>query len=213
MPDSREALEYIGSISVYILFAAVIFFGSIAAGYLYSKAEPEAVRLIVEEIVKEFGQFKDYSLAHLLLRIFAQNTLLGLVAMLLGLGFGILSLLFLAYNGVMIGLVIYEVEQKLGLRYIIAGLTPHGVIEVPTILICVAIGMRLGIEVINKLKGKSDASIRRELKKGMRIYIFWIVPLLFIAALVEVLITPLVIYYATNSTAVIQLFNPAVHDI
>lgn len=191
-PDARETWAYIRSIWLYILLSAAVFFGSIVAGYHYSQANPEAVKPVVEEIVKEFSQFKDYPLPILMLRIFAQNTLLSVFALLLGLGFCIPSLAFLAYNGWIIGLVIYEVEQKLGLQYIIAGLTPHGIIEVPMILISVATGVRLGVEVIMALLGRGD--VKGEFKKGLSIYIFWIVPLLFIAALVEISITPLIIF-------------------
>ncbi len=191
-PDAREMLMYIHSLKFYILLAAAVFFGSMAAGYQYSQANPDAIKSTVEEIMKEFAQFKDYSLPVLMLRIFVQNTTLCFLALLLGLGFGIPSLAILASNGWMIGLVIYEVQQKLGFQYIIAGLTPHGIIEVPMILISVAIGLRLGIEVIKVILGHGD--LRGEFKKGLSIYIFWVVPLLFIAAFIEISITPLMIF-------------------
>ncbi|MEM2934324.1 MAG: stage II sporulation protein M [Methanocellales archaeon] len=191
-PDTGEMLMYIRDLKLYILLAGAVFFGSMAAGYQYSQANPEAIKSIVEEIIKEFAQFKDYPLPVLMLRIFAQNTMLSFLALLLGLGFGVLSLAFLAYNGWIIGLVIYEVQQKLGLQYIIAGLVPHGIIEVPMILISVAIGLRLGVEVIRVILGSGN--LRGEFKKGLIIYIFLVVPLLFIAALVEISITPLIIF-------------------
>jgi stage II sporulation protein M len=191
-PDAREMLMYIEDLKFYILIAAAVFFSSMAAGYQYSQANPEAIKSTVEEIIKEFAQFKEYSLPVLMLRIFAQNTMLSFLALLLGLGFGILSLAFLAYNGWIIGLVIYEVQQKLGFQYIVAGLVPHGVIEVPMILISVAIGLRLGIEVIKVILGSGN--LRGEFKRGLSIYIFWIVPLLFIAAFIEISITPFILF-------------------
>ncbi|MEM2924895.1 MAG: stage II sporulation protein M [Methanocellales archaeon] len=191
-PNAKEILMYISDLKLYILLAAGVFFGSMVAGYQYSQVNPEAIKSTVEEIMKEFAEFKDYPLPVLMLRIFAQNTILSFLALLLGLCFGVLSLAFLAYNGWIIGLVIYEVQQKMGSQYIIAGLVPHGIIEVPMILISVAIGFRLGVEVIKVILG--NGNLRREFKKGLSIYIFLVVPLLFIAALVEISITPLIIF-------------------
>jgi stage II sporulation protein M len=68
-------------------------------------------------------------------------------------------------------------------------LLPHGVIELPAVLLGTSIGLAIGIQALKRLTGKSDRKIGAELASGLRYFCSIIVPLLFIAALVEAFVT------------------------
>lgn len=71
--------------------------------------------------------------------------------------------------------------QKEGLIVFLA-IVPHGIFELPAFLLSVAIGLRLGREV---LKRKSERHLKKELGGGLKVFVILILPLLLIAALIE----------------------------
>jgi stage II sporulation protein M len=74
------------------------------------------------------------------------------------------------------------------LSFVLVGLIPHGIIEIPTLLLCSAMGMSLGYSLINRLRGRG--SLRLELIKAMRLFITRILPLIVLAAVIEVTVSP-----------------------
>jgi stage II sporulation protein M len=81
-------------------------------------------------------------------------------------------------------------EQSL--LYLAGGLLPHGIIEIPMVVISAAVGIRLGLKVIAAFKGES-VSLKEEMITGIKFFFYWIMPLLFIAAVVETFITSAII--------------------
>ena len=71
-------------------------------------------------------------------------------------------------------------------------IVPHGVLELPAIFLGTSIGLRLGAHAWRWLAGKADKTLFSELGDGLRIYFSLIVPLLLVAAAVEVYVTPLI---------------------
>jgi stage II sporulation protein M len=84
------------------------------------------------------------------------------------------------------------VLQKEGLLYLLAGILPHGIIELPTVLVSIGLGFRLGYLLILSILGER-VDLRGEMKTAVRILIRWIMPLLLIAAAIETFITPIAI--------------------
>lgn len=167
----------------YLLLAALMFVASTTAGYGYSALNPEFSATLTSELSSRFGILVELPPPLLMLRIFIQNSALSFFAMILGIIFAIVPILFIIYNGFIIGAVIYTVSQEHGVMLILINILPHGVIEIPMILLSAAIGIRLGQETIKKLLSKGN--VKKELTKGLEIYAFWILPLLFIAAAIE----------------------------
>ena len=75
---------------------------------------------------------------------------------------------------------------------LLLALLPHGIIELPMVFLAAGIGLRLGHQVLTALTGK-PTEIKREFKDGIRFYFRWIMPLLFVAAVIETFITPLLL--------------------
>ncbi|RZB29314.1 MAG: stage II sporulation protein M [Candidatus Argoarchaeum ethanivorans] len=185
-------MQYLRTLGSYFLAIIVIFIISLAAGYCYPFYFPEEATASFEDIG---GMFEWITALHpvlLMLAIFANNALKSFAALLLGLGFGIIPVLFVASNGFIVGLVVNLSSKTEGLLFTVAAITPHGIIEIPMILLSAAIGLRLGCLMFSVIKGKT-ADIKYEVKKSVTFYLHWIMPLLFLSALIECFITPLVI--------------------
>jgi stage II sporulation protein M len=117
-----------------------------------------------------------------------------LVSLVLGLALGILPIIFIAFNGYLVGVISNLVAQQRGVLFISLALLPHGIIELPMVFLSAGIGLRLGHQVFSALLGR-PTEIKKEFKEGLIFYFRWIVPLLFVAAIVETFITPLILHF------------------
>jgi stage II sporulation protein M len=104
---------------------------------------------------------------------------------------GVLPLFFVIFNGFFIGYIAYSLGSIFGITYIIAGLTPHGIFEIPAIVFAMAIGMNLGYAAMNALRG--EGSIWKEARLALGLFLTRITPILLFAAVIEVTITPLLL--------------------
>ena len=179
------------SLSYSLIATSLIFVFSVALGFF--AAETLRMNLIAslretfEPILRGLNPFQ------LLGLIFVNNSGKAFLALLLGLGIGILPLLFIASNGFILGVVVVEIQQVRGIEFVLAALVPHGVLELPSVLLSAAVGVRLGWEVIRKIRGNQSASLRYELSRGIRFFVYRLLPLFLIAAVIEAFVTPSVI--------------------
>lgn len=128
--------------------------------------------------------------------IFLNNSIKSVVIIFLGAFFGILPAFFLLINGAVIGYIIHlSVLQERDLyTLIVKGLLPHGIIEIPAIIIACAFGLQFGGVIAAALFG---SSANKELRSSYRSAFMrqtltasvWIVILLFVAAIIESTIT------------------------
>lgn len=189
-----EFTSYLNFIWPYFLIMAGIFFVALLAGYNSSANFPH----MADELMKSFSNRLEPLLAMhplvIMLGIFLNNAFLSLLFLILGLAFGVLPVLFVAFNGYIVGVISHLVAQEKGLLFIILALFPHGILELPMVFLAAGIGLRLGLQVFAALIGR-HTEIKKEFKGGMRFYFRWIVPLLFVAAVVETFITPLILNF------------------
>ncbi|MBN2488870.1 MAG: stage II sporulation protein M [Methanosarcinaceae archaeon] len=184
--------NYFRSIQPQLLVVVLLFVLSTVAGYIYSSMNPGSAEQLMEEMGGIVDIIKDMSPIGIMLFIFFNNAVKSLIAILLGAGFGLLPILFVTFNGYMIGVVSYVVASEKGFAYVISAILPHGIIELPMILISAAIGFRIGYETYCSVIGR-QSNIKQEFMRGVKFYFHWIMPLLFVAAVIETFITPLVI--------------------
>ncbi len=73
------------------------------------------------------------------------------------------------------------------------GILPHGVLEIPAVLISFGCGYLICMEITKKLLSKGHISIKRVVFYALKTYVLVVIPLLLVAALIEANITPLLI--------------------
>jgi stage II sporulation protein M len=170
-----------------LIFCAAAFTGSFAIIYFPDLANR------LQDLLKEFAEmFRGLPRFQLALAIFFNNSLKTLVVILLGPLLGIAPVVFLIMNGAILGAVVPVAAASKGVWSSLMTILPHGVFELPAILMGTSIGLRLGAHACRRWAGTADRSLRSELGDGLRIYFSIIVPLLLLAAAVEVYVTPLI---------------------
>ncbi|RLG28599.1 stage II sporulation protein M [Methanosarcinales archaeon] len=187
-----EIMGFLRSLYGYFILVSLLFILSIMAGYFYASHFAGDAVSFLEEAIEIFEWITTLDPISVMFIIFLNNAVKSFLALIFGLGFGLIPLLFVASNGFIIGILINVSLAARGLLFIGAAILPHGLIEVPMVLLSAAIGLRLGREVISSLKG-DKVDISYEFKKSVRFYLRWIMPLLLLAAAIESFITPVII--------------------
>lgn len=196
-PEGRKDLKkgftgYLHFIWPYLLIITFVFFGSLVTGYISAANFPSMADTLRESFSSRFESLMTMNPLYIMLVIFLNNAFVSLLFLVLGLALGILSILFIAFNGYLVGVIAYLVAQEKGLLFVLLALLPHGIVELPMVFLAASIGLRLGHQVFSALIGK-PTQIKREFKEGLTFYFHWILPLLLVAAIIETFITPLIL--------------------
>lgn len=189
--SGKDDVAYLKSIRVYMLFSVALFALTAIMGYLAAELDPELASSWTREL-EMLRWIMDQPPLLIMIIIFLKNLLSCAMAVLLGLGLGLVPLLVVTSNGFLLGIVSYGAIQKEGVLYLLAGILPHGIIELPMVLLSIAIGFRLGYLLVLTLL-KEEADLAGETRMAVHFMWRWIMPLLFVAAAIETFITPVVI--------------------
>ena len=110
--------------------------------------------------------------------------------------FVFLPVFSLAVNGVVIGAVL-ALSGTMGMQnghMIFLGLLPHGIFEIPAIMLGVAMGLYLCRQMNGTLRKRPGTPrIEAVLPHLCRVTVFGVVPLLAAAAVIETFVTPLLL--------------------
>ncbi len=182
----------IASVRADIRLVSLIFLAALLFGVSTAISQPvEAVQL-VEHARQTFQFIQDASAGELFVFIFLNNAVKALFAILLGVIFGIVPLLFIVANAYLIGIIgTIEVYGE-GLLYVVAGILPHGIVEIPAVIIAAAWGVWLGKQLWGVVRGR-EISLKTATARALRAYRTAVLPLVLIAALIEAFITPFVL--------------------
>ncbi|RPI97352.1 MAG: stage II sporulation protein M [Chloroflexi bacterium] len=197
VPGPREFAAYVYRIRFSLLVVALLFTLTLLAGAAIAVALPHETQQIMELVGAEFSGFRDQSSFELMFRLFLHNALICAIMVALGLAFGLITLLIVADNGLVIGLIGTYTAGKAGLLFTIAAIMPHGVIELPAMVLSAAIGLYLGYSVLQSLF-RRPVDVVKELKDGASMFVFWVLPFLLIAAFIESYVTTAVVYFLTR---------------
>ena len=193
----ERELKYIRSSWKCILIITGIFIFSLLAGLLVSLKDLGLSENYLEILKNSFGWIKNLSPVEMMLVIFLNNAVKSLFVIVLGTGFGIVPIIFVGGNGIILGLIANEVSKQQGVIFVLAALVPHGIIEIPMILISAGLGLRLGYFMYLSLRGERK-DMRSELAGSLRIYMRLIMPLLFVSAMVETFVTPAIVMWISG---------------
>jgi len=159
----------------------------------------EQAQAIVEGFMAEVQQsgLVDESGSISLMALFGNNLQATLTATVMGLmPFVYLPVFSLAVNGAVIGAVL-ALSEMMGMelwQMILLGLLPHGIFEIPAIMLGVAMGLYLCRQMNGTLRKRPGTpKIEAVLPHLCRVALFGVVPMLAVAALIETLVTPLLL--------------------
>ena len=160
-----------------ILIAAILYCGA----FLVSWSFPEKFSFLDETIRKLIEQFADKSAISFITRLFIQNLIASYLTMCIMVLFGSLPATVAVFNGFMLGFVIAS-APSVSASKILPLLVPHGIFEWPAMMIAWGIGMWRGF---GYRFSKTQTTYNKRWLEANKVYITIVVPLLFIAAIIE----------------------------
>lgn len=187
----------------WIAAAAAIFLIGFLLGFAGARAAPARALIIAEPVFSQLEMLAAQIMAsdNPLIRsglIFANNARASVLTLLLGAGFGLVPLGVLLTNGSIIGLLIgfssgTPLQELAGLPrdplFFAAALLPHGIIELPAVLVVAAWGLKLGLAPwLPSAAGARAAIWRTTARESLQILVPVLV-LLLVAAVIEANVT------------------------
>ncbi|MDW8034230.1 MAG: stage II sporulation protein M [Nitrososphaerota archaeon] len=192
---SRELLRFLTepkNLFFHTSSALFLFFG-IIMGRLVSSSGIRQVIYAIGYVPGETNPlFKNvFGLPFLALDISFHNWQVSMAMAVSGLVFVLPVLITLFFNGFILGVAEDIIRNT---TMFLAAILPHGVIELPAFIIAGSIGLKLGFEFLKAFKRRnidSDEVFHENLKKAIYMIVS-LIPLFFIAGVIEAFITPLV---------------------
>ena len=176
------------TIQKYFLISVGVFIVGLLFGVWKAFINAAQAEETIATLSESFSFLKDLPIGMLALLIFANNVLKTFIVLVGGIIFGIIPLVFLFSNGYILGVVGTHVVQKESLSRIVFGLLPHGVIELFAFFLATSYGLWLGSRFLQKIQHREP--LRPHVKDALIVFLRVIVPLLFVAALIETFVTP-----------------------
>lgn len=176
----RGSWQYLKESRIFIYAAVFFFFFFILIGAFVPA--PEIIEARIFEFIEELLQ-KTEGMSHLeLVRfLFLNNAQSAFFGMISGIVLGIFSLMVIIVNGYLLGFVAIRTINAEGILTLWR-LVPHGIFELPALFISVGLGLKLGSFIFRE---KKWSSLKDYLSKSLRVFVFVVIPLLIIAALIE----------------------------
>ena len=176
----NEAINYIKETKNYIYAIVFIFLFSALIGFLFSNELDAKFRPLIQNIV---SNTEDLNAIELIFYILQNNLQSAILAIIFGIVIGILPIVNAMTNGALIGYVLALTANAIGFSSWWR-LLPHGIFELPAIIIALGLGTKLGFTFFAKTKNKKQEFVRRWYN-SMNVALLVIIPLLIIAAFVE----------------------------
>lgn len=169
---------YLKESRIYFWIIAALFLIAIVIGVIFPVFFQEFIKQLIENLAEKT---KDMGFFQLFLFILENNVMTAFLGLLLGLILGLLPLLLVMFNGYVLGFVSGKVAGVEG-SGVLLRLLPHGIFEIPALVISLGLGLKLGMFLFSRKPGKQLAY---DLENSLRVFIFVIIPLLLIAGLIE----------------------------
>ncbi len=178
--EYKKSWDYIKESKNFIYSTIGIFIVFILVGFIIPPPE-----FILEQILKFIKELlektKDMSQGELIRFILLNNSQISLIGMIFGVLLGIFPVIVTILNGYLLGFVASVSVKQEGF-FVLWKLLPHGIFELPAIFISFGLGLKLGTFIFQKNKIKS---FKEYFKNSLRVFLFIIIPLLIIAAIIE----------------------------
>lgn len=172
--------NYIKSSRNFIYSVIVLFLIFSLIGF-FVPAPEEFSKIILDYLKQILGETEGLGQFGLIKFIFLNNIQSSFAGMIFGFLFGIFPLIATVFNGYIVGFVsAIAVEQ--GGFVTLLDLLPHGIFELPAIFISLGLGLKFGTFLFQKNIKKSFGNFFVE---SLRVFVFIVIPLLIIAAIIE----------------------------
>lgn len=166
----------------YLLIVTLIF----AASFLAGTFAPASVRKEVTETFQFVADsYRGLDGGEIFFNILLHNVMASILILVSGVLIGILPALSMGSNGFFLGVLYSQAAEIGGYWKAALKILPHGVFEIPALLLSASYGLWLGVMVVRRMRGKESTLLSVHMARFFRRYLAVVVPLLIVAAAIE----------------------------
>jgi stage II sporulation protein M len=190
----------------WLAMAALFFALGLLGGFMLALVDPQRAGTLLEETLRTLrgtigpmagGTWQGVQ------AVFLNNLRATTIAMLCGIALGVVPALVLVANGVLLGSLVglaLTGATRIPLVLLPIALLPHGIIELPTLVLASAWGLKLGLAwLAPSASGQRWAMLRHSAWEALCVYALVLI-LLLIAATIEMLLTYALVRAVAGST-------------
>jgi stage II sporulation protein M len=178
----------------WVIIAAGLFIIGILAGIEVRNTMPADIAGIFSGQEDALGNIADSlgtSRVAILIFIYFKNALAVIISFLFSPFFCLIPVIALLFNSAFISYISIEVIKEKSLGFLLAGVLPHGIFEIPALLIGEAASLSFGVAAIIALFSRARGEkLRNSFKENFK-YLLISLALLGPAAIMETFVTPL----------------------
>lgn len=174
------------NVSFYFKALSLIFVIALSIGIITATLFPSEARQGVGEMSKQLQFLSEAGAIQIFWIIFLNNTIKSFLALLGGILFGIIPIIFVLINGYAIGIIGAVAIAEKGIGEVLLLTIPHGMFEIPAVLLAASYGVMLGEKFY--LKIKYGEQFQPNFSLSLNVFFKFVVPILALAALIETLL-------------------------
>jgi len=192
-----------------VLVSVALFLIGVVSGYYFFSSNPEFVQSNIQSLLGNIMRISDAvknkSKLHVTGLIFQNNVRALIIILFGGIAFGLISAFGIFFNGMIMGIVMAMAFSKgQSPLFFLAGILPHGLLELPVLLVAGAFGLKTGIDLLMP-RDRRGLDLFKENLNNSVLALGVFVPLLFVAAAVEAIITPYVINFLVGKKGLFSI--------
>ena len=176
--EYSKSWSYLKKNEFYFLFIFLVFLFAVFLGYFFPVF---FIDMIVKFVTELAEKTKDMNFWQLLFFILQNNLTSAFLGVILGVALGIMPVLFSFFNGYILGFVSVKTVEATNASVLLR-LLPHGIFEIPALIISLGLGLKLGTFIFAKTKKKV---FLHDLENALRVFLYVVIPLLLIAGVIE----------------------------
>ena len=170
------------TIKPYILILSLIFVAAFLAGILAPSSTRQQMTEAFQVVV---DNYRGLTGGKLFFTILLHNVVATIFLLISGVIVGIIPTFAIGTNGFVLGVVYRQTAEAMGYSKAALKVLPHGVFELPALLIAASYGLWLGVMAIRRMRVKESTLLRFHIEHAFRRYLTVVFPLLVVAAGIE----------------------------
>ena len=186
--------KILGESKKQIRLSIILFVLGVILGYIVVRDTTNIQSLLIQPMQEKFGLLTGESMTNfgVLSSIFTNNLKVALLMLVTGWFFGILPTFTILFNGLIIGIMVKYISLVVLIAPFktILTLLPHGILEIPALVLTCALAMRTGgmfFDAIRKVKPFVD--FKKSMVEMVTSMVFLIIPAFLIAAVIETFVS------------------------
>jgi stage II sporulation protein M len=166
----------------YIVFLTALFVATSLLGFF---APVPGKRELLGTLFDSYAPFLTLPPWKMFFVILLNNSTKSFAVLLSGILFGLVPLIAVATNGYILGVAYLFASGEVGYLKAAQAVLPHGVLEIPAVILSAAYGLWLGVTFSKRIQRRDMAGFGDQVKHAIRMFFKVAFPLFILAAVIE----------------------------